>query len=429
MKPLAPPAHPEPGPFGPVSKDGNWSLDAMGKTGQLARLLSAILFLTAGCSHPAGPAAGVDENRICSGPGSTKVPTFGPGIPVPGDGGTWSGENVSALAGDVNDDGRPDLVVLNTNVYDPASFSSIYLGLDDGGLGDPQPFGEAAYAAVLDPDGGAPFASIDGFQKAGIHRSDGFQSWSAPSFTFAYGLSVADFDRDGKPDLMLCDGEGKGVDVAFNMGGGKFHDPTSLSPAGCYAVAAGDLDLDGVSDLVLLGNSRFEADVLIGNPDGGFASTSYPIQSEGFGYSVVLKDLNGDGRPDILAVDSYGAEGLPDFFVLLNEGGGRFDNAVSYPIGAATGLPAWRQVVIADFNGDCWPDVVVSRAGASMTGDLYLFLNRGDGTFLMPSKIATGLPCPKGIARYRPAGALLPSIAVVDSCAGQVEILPNTTKP
>jgi hypothetical protein len=64
-----------------------------------------------------------------------------------------------------------------------------------------------------------------------------------------------------------------------------------------------------------------------------------------------------------------------------------------------------------------------------MVSDLYLFLNRGDGTFLPPSTVDTGLACPRSIAPYAWSQAPLPSIAVASACGGQLELLPNITKP
>jgi hypothetical protein len=384
----------------------------------LVGLLPPIVALGAGCSNSAAPA-------------NIKPPTFGTAILIIADGGLSGSSNVSLIAGDLNGDGLPDLVESSASNYDTV-FSSVLLGSVDGGLNAPQAFGQSAAAAVLDPDAGAAFASIDGSSLLGIHAGDGSPLVTYPISTFAYGFSVADLNLDGRPDIVLCAAQGKGIDEVLNLGGGKFKDPAVLTLVGCNAVAAGDLNQDGVPDLVALGYTSFDVQVLLGKPEGGFSgSNSYPTHSSGYGFAVVLKDLNGDGLPDIIAVDSYGAEGLPDFHVLLNQGQGQFHGPVSYPIGSANGLPLWRQVVIADFNGDGWPDVVVSRYGSSMGSDLYLFLNRGDGTFLPSVAIDTGLPCPRGIAAYPygDAGAQLPSLAIASACGGQLEILPNITKP
>lgn len=112
---------------------------------------------------------------------------------------------------------------------------------------------------------------------------------------------------------------------------------------------------------------------------------------------------------------------------MLNQGGGRFGSTASYAVvgGAPVGI------AVDDFNDDCWPDVVVSvlTFDTQCGGNLYLFLNRGDGTFSNPLSIDSGLQSPFGIAAYGPAGGLSPSLAVADRCSGQFEILPNLTQP
>ncbi|HYM09536.1 MAG TPA: FG-GAP-like repeat-containing protein [Bryobacterales bacterium] len=82
-------------------------------------------------------------------------------------------------------------------------------------------------------------------------------------------------------------------------------------------------------------------------------------------YAVVAGDFNGDGRPD-LAVAT--ADGL---YVLLNAGGGNFKPAVRTEAAPAT---FWLDRA-ADFNGDGLDDLV---------GSGFLYLSRGDGTFLPP---------------------------------------------
>jgi hypothetical protein len=173
---------------------------------------------------------------------------------------------------------------------------------------------------------------------------------------------------------------------------------------------------------------------MLGERDGGFSTSSYPSGSVDYGGSaVVLRDLNGDGLPDIVAADNMGLSGaqgfgLPALYVFLNKGEGLFGDPTPYPFGATAGLS--QQLAVSDFNGDCWPDLLATRdvgCDPSLPG-LYLFLNRGDGTFADPpmSLLSVG---GQGVAAYRPAGASLPSIAVADACIGRFQVLSNLTKP
>jgi hypothetical protein len=91
-------------------------------------------------------------------------------------------------------------------------------------------------------------------------------------------------------------------------------------------------------------------------------------------HSFALADLNGDGRPDIVAVtSSYSLMMVrPEILVLVNMGDGSFATGVSYPLEHDT------TVGIGDLNGDSKPEIVVTNAGSNT---LTVLLNKGDGTF------------------------------------------------
>jgi FG-GAP-like repeat len=208
----------------------------------------------------------------------------------------------------------------------------------------------------------------------------------------------------------------------LNLGGETFSPPQVIAPSACAAIAVGDLNQDGMPDLVTGGgpNQGIGVTVLLAESDGGFSDTKYSTLYGDY-TSYVLEDLNGDGLPDIAAATD------PGFYVLLNQGGGRFGAPTHYSNSYCS-----RYLVVADFNGDCWPDVLATTGDDCRTwgsSSLYLFLNRGDGTFSPALAIDSGLQTAGGIAAYRGAGALLPSIAVAGACSPDFEILPNLTAP
>jgi hypothetical protein len=377
------------------------------------------------CLHPSGAFVG-DAGVVCSGPASPTVPTFGPAISLAGN----TGYNWAVAVGDVNGDGLADLLQSNSaENSDDAAVFGVYFGLADGGLSAPQRFfGGALFAAMFDPKDGAAVAAV-GYPLAGlddevdVFAGDGqiLGKLGVPGGQ-PVQFAVTDLDGDGRPDLAVCE-----FDVAeafLNLGAGSLGAAVSLpTPTGCVAIAAADVNRDGHPDLVALGYLG-EVTVMVADKHGSYVTTSYATNSTGVGSSCVLQDLNGDGLPDIVVT------GAPGPFVLLNEGGGRFKEAVLY-----SAQNNASHLFVADMNGDCWPDVLISAElglcsdPVSARAGLYLFLNRGDGTFLAPIPIDSGLSRPYGIAAYRGPGAKLPSIAVADKCTGQLEILPNLTKP
>lgn len=90
--------------------------------------------------------------------------------------------------------------------------------------------------------------------------------------------------------------------------------------------------------------------VMLGNGDGTFQSAvSYASSAEATcPESVALADLNGDGKPDIVVVNSCGANYLAkQASVLLGNGDGTFQSAVDYSTGGE--IPS--AVAVADVNG------------------------------------------------------------------------------
>jgi hypothetical protein len=134
------------------------------------------------------------------------------------------------------------------------------------------------------------------------------------------------------------------------------------------SVAVADVNGDGKPDIVAASCSTSNCyayspgtvGVLLGNGDGTF-KTAVTYGSGGYGYginSVAVADVNGDGKPDVI-VANYCSESTDctagSVGVLLGNGDGTFQSAVTY----STGGMGAEAVAIADINGDGKPDVLV----------------------------------------------------------------------
>jgi hypothetical protein len=193
----------------------------------------------------------------------------------------------------------------------------------------------------------------------------GSNLWNPPFNTFPTGLAVADFNGDGRPDVVTANG---GIIVLLQGGDGRFGSPIPLPASpdvlGVTSYATGDVNGDGKADIVVIGENSetvrthtLSLWTYLGNGNGTFTLT--PPSSAGNG-PLLLADVNGDGKLDVLSSGQ----------LHLGHGDGTFE-----PPSALAGSPA----IVADFNGDGRPDFA--------TGDFVLegytiFLNNGSGGFV-----------------------------------------------
>lgn len=200
-------------------------------------------------------------------------------------------------------------------------------------------------------------------------------------------------------DCELCvqGGYGSGGAIVFSLpsaidaqqttsgieGTGSFSDRTSFSTGASPAcVTLGDLNGDGVLDMVTADGGSNKVSVYLGNGDGTFhARTSL---STGISPCfVTLGDMNGDGAIDMVTVDTVMADRVS---VFLGNGDGSFRPRTSIPAGFVP-----MSVTVGDLNGDSALDMVVASSGTDAAG---VFLGNGDGSFGSMRSIPTGYqPC------------------------------------
>jgi hypothetical protein len=189
-----------------------------------------------------------------------------------------------------------------------------------------------------------------------------------------YGIVHADMNGDGKTDLVVTNRTGDSISVLLGNGDGTFGAPITTSTGTGSApegLAVGDVNGDGIPDIVTADAGSNGITVLLGKGDGTFAPPLFFAAGQHTD-SVALGDFNGDGKLDIAATN-YESNTISIF---TGDGTGNFTLTATYGTG---GEP--DSVVTADFNHDGKADLAVTDFSGD---DVQVFLGKGDGTFLSP---------------------------------------------
>jgi|GEM_PF-518109 len=356
--------------------------------GRLILLLAASSISFLSCFSGNSPSNVSQQSLFANAPGSPVAVEGGPG---------------NVLIGDMNNDRKLDLVVAcararsitvlegKGNGQFGAALSNTTLAEAPGemALGDLNGDGKLdvavsshdSYAVVLltgDGKGGltvAPTSPI--VMKLGQHPH-------------THGLAVADMNRDNKLDLITCNNADNDISLALGDGHGNFTRAPQSFPVGPspYPFGIGDVNNDGWPDIVATatatGPSRREQlpfsralTLLLSDGKGGFAPHQLPIRT-GEPWFAAIADLNGDGRPDIVATHHEQSA----LTVMIGDGRGGFTEANGSPFDFGVSL---FHFIIADVDRDGKPDVV------AVSGDsVRVLLGDGRGAFKPAVSVRVG---------------------------------------
>lgn len=193
------------------------------------------------------------------------------------------------------------------------------------------------------------------------------------------GIAVLDADGDGDVDVVNTNRDSSSLSIMLNDGTGTLGAPAffGTGSAGEWALAVGDMNEDGILDLVVGGRATARVYVYTGDGDGSFTSAS--SQSSG-GATWVLNvgDLNGDGHEDVATANSTDNNAA----VLLGDGAGNLA-----PPQIVIPDPFPLSTDIGDLDGDGDLDWVLS----SFQGDWSIFRNNGAGDFVLDREIEASI--------------------------------------
>jgi hypothetical protein len=310
---------------------------------------------------------------------------------------------IEPIKADFNGDGKQDLLIVGIagemwvalakgdgTFSTPAAISlpSLACPLQYGAAGDVNSDGKIDI--VVTYPGDAPCAGTSLASGYFVIPGNGDGTFQKPTFypsgSQLYSATLADVNGDGNLDLFLDDlppisTGGYQVSMQLGNGNGSFGAPTTLLSNYIVSdIKVGDLNGDGKADVLIASEELDGSDIssaglfmIDGNGDGTFGERTQ-LALGNFFFNTSIADMNGDSIPDIEATLYY-TTGQPNsfygFVTLLGQGRGSFAPPYNELESFVSTLP-----LVGNFYDDNAPDVVTATASG-----VGLFLGQG-GTLL-----------------------------------------------
>lgn len=355
----------------------------------------------------------------------------------------------ASTAVDLNGDGRPDLVVAN---YADGTVSVLINTTAAGGtvshFAAQQVFtagagANAVVSADFNGDGRADIAVANrGAGTAAVLLNTSVPGSATASFSAAQsfataagadGIAVLDVDGDGRADLAVANIDAASVSLLINTiapgaSNASFASARSFTTGNSpTAVSARDLNCDGRPDLLVStydGISVLRNLAAPGSSTPNFASQPLLRSDGAVAFSADAADLNGDGRPDLLWVNGRGSLSVRLSSTPASGGTTGFAAPLAVSTGAVPSTAA-----SADFNGDGRPDLAITNQSSNSVSVLFNTAAAGAtaASFGSPQTYTTGGQTPYSIVATDVNGDGRPDLLISNFSTSDVAVLLNMT--
>jgi len=263
----------------------------------------------------------------------------------------YVGSSPQAVAiGDVNGDGRNDVVLATSYYFDDENDFCLFVFLQD--------------------ENGNLMSPIK-------YKTQGDYSHSP------YSIAIAKIDGSDT-NKVIVGLRGKGIEIFDTNSSGELTGSTLISTTNSYAIKVADINNDGLNDIVGIGYGTNSVDIIYQKPGGGFDSpVSYSINQTGWP-DFAIGDVNGDGLKDIAFMTRNSSSG--SLGILHQKSSGGFDSPVYYQVSFPGGI------AIGDFNSDGLNDVVIAHGGNNGDAKISVFIQNSSALNSAVEYISDGIP-------------------------------------
>jgi uncharacterized protein YjdB len=254
--------------------------------------------------------------------------------------------------GDVNGDGKNDVVMTTSYYFDPANDYMLFVFLQNstGGLEQPLKY----------PANGKP-----------------------------YSVDIGDLNNDGKNDVVV--GNNTNIELFLQNQAGGLDPGYIYSTANSRSIKTGDFNNDGLTDVAGIGWGSGSIDIMLQNNEGllGLPLT-YAVEHGGYD-ELEAGDVNNDGLIDLIVMSGQ-MYAIPNIGILYQQVEG-FSLPVYYSVGTNINT---HGVAVGDINSDNLNDVIVSYGGNQPTSFIGTFKQNTQGA-LDPAVNYAAYDCPEAV--------------------------------